>query len=140
MPKQRTYAGTKKGTSMARQGRRSRLVGGGNAAAGASQGKTSGKKDISEDKKSKKDRSGRSFLTTLANFSVDIIVGAVIAIAVIIGFWASIPSPLNIVLTALLGALIVFMIVLKVRQSRSADAGYRGATLGYKIKKFFGRV
>ena len=133
MPKQRTYTGTKKGTSMARQGRRSKIVGGGHTTSPAAS-------DKKEAQKQKKERPSRSFLGTLTAFAVDIIVGAVIGIAVVIGFWGSIPSPVNIILVAVLGALIACMAVLKVRQSRSTDPGYRGAPFSYKIKKFFGRV
>ena len=113
MAKQRTYTGTKKGTSAARQGRRSRVVGGGSGTSGANNGKQEYRSV--RDTPEYKERQKKSFIQ---NIIINAAVLGGFAIMLLLRGTNTAPKKVSIPIMVGLGVLIVIVFIVQMRQQK----------------------
>ena len=112
MAKQRTYTGTKKGTSAARQGRRSRVVGGGTGGSGSS-----GSQEYRSvrDTPEYKERQKKSFIQ---NIIINAAVLGGFAIMLLLRGANAAPRKVSIPIMVGLGVLIVIVFIFQMKQRK----------------------
>ena len=114
MAKQRTYTGTKKGTSAARQGRRSKVVGGGS---GSSSGSSRAQQEYRSvrDTPEYKERQKKNFIQ---NLIINAAVLGGFAIMLLLRGTNTAPRKVSIPIMVGLGILIVLVFILQRRQRK----------------------